>query len=59
MRDFRKVYDLRSSAVHSGSVEDTKTARDLLSRTQEGCRWAIINIISRGKFPDWDKLVLG
>ena len=59
MRDFRDVYDLRSSAVHSGSVEDTKTTRSLLSRTQELCRWATIGIISGGKFPDWNKLVLG
>ena len=59
MRDFRKVYDLRSRAVHSGSVEDTKTARDVLSRAQECCRWAIINIIFRGRFPDWNKMVLG
>ena len=59
MRDFRDVYDLRSSAVHSGSVEDTKTTRGLLSRTQEFCRWAIINIIDGGRFPDWNKLVLG
>ena len=59
MRDFREVYDLRSSAVHSGSVEDTKTARGVLSRAQEFCRWAIIDIISRGRFPDWNKLVLG
>ena len=57
--DFRKVYDLRSSAVHSGSVEDTKTTRDVLSRAQEYCRWAIINIISGRRFPDWNKLVLG
>ena len=59
MRDFRKVYDLRSSAVHSGSVEDTKTARGVLSRTQECCRWAIVDIISRKRFPDWNELVLG
>ncbi len=55
MSDFRKVYDLKSSAVHSGSVEDTKTARDVLSRAQEFCRWAIINIISHRRFPDWNK----
>ena len=59
MRDFREVYDLRSRAVHTGSVEDTKTARGVLSRVQEYCRWAIIDIISRGTFPDWNKLVLG
>ena len=59
VRDFREVYDLRSRAVHTGSVEDTKTARGVLSRAQEYCRWAIINIISRGRFPDWNKLVLG
>ena len=59
MRDFREVYDLRSRAVHTGSVEDTKTVRDVLSRAQEFCRWAIINMISRGRFPDWNDLVLG
>ena len=59
MRDFKEVYDLRSKAVHTGSVEDTETARAVLSRTQEYCRWAIINIVSGGRFPDWNKLVLG
>ena len=59
MREFKKVYDLRSKEVHTGSVDDTKTARSVLSRTQEYCRWAVINIISRGRFPDWEKLVLG
>ena len=58
MRDFRKVYGLRSSAVHSGSVEDTKATRDVLSRAQEFCRWAIVDIISRKRFPDWNELVL-
>ena len=59
MREFRKVYDLRSSAVHSGSVEDTKTTRDVLSQAQAFCRWAIVDIISRKRFPDWNELVLG
>ena len=59
MRDFRKFYNSRSSAVHSGSVKDTKTTRDVLSRAQEFCRWAIVDIISRKRFPDWNELVLG
>ena len=59
MRDFKKVYDLRSDAVHTGTVKDTQEVRGFLVRVQEYCRLAIINIISEGKFPDWSKLVLG
>lgn len=59
MRDFRKVYDLRSKAVHTGSVENTDQVRAVLMRAQEYCRWAIVSIISEGRFPDWNKLVLG
>ena len=59
MRDFKKVYDLRSKAVHTGSVEDTEAVRSVLTRSQEYCRWAIIKIISDGRFPNWNRLVLG
>ena len=58
MREFRAIYDLRSRAVHTGSVDDTQTTRETLARAQEFCRRAIIKFITDGEFPDWDRLVV-
>ena len=58
MREFRAIYDLRSRAVHTGSVDDTQTTRETLAGAQECCRRAIIKFITDGEFPDWDRLVV-
>ena len=58
LREFRTIYDLRSKAVHTGSIDDTQDTRDSLARTQEHCRQAIIKFIEDGVFPDWDRLVV-
>ena len=58
LREFRTIYDLRSKAVHTGSIDDTQDKRDSLARTQEHCRQAIIKFIGDGVFPDWDRLVV-
>ncbi len=58
MREFRAIYDLRSKAVHTGSVDDTQTTRETLAKAQECCRRAIIKFITDGEFPDWDRLVV-
>lgn len=58
LREFRTIYDLRSRAVHTGSIVDTQATRDSLARAQEHCRQAIIKFIRDGVFPDWDRLVV-
>lgn len=60
-KQLKDAYNLRSRAVHEGILPQKhkadstgliKTARDL-------CRRTIIKIIREGRFPDWEKLVLG
>ena len=56
--EFRAIYRLRSTAVHTGSIDDTLATRDRLATAQEHCRQAIIKLIKDGVFPDWDRLVV-
>lgn len=58
LSELRAIYDLRSRAVHTGSIDDTQATRDSLATAQEHCRQAIIHLISGGVFPDWDRLVV-
>ena len=58
LREIRTVYDLRSKAAHTGSIDDTQASRDSLAKAQEHCRLAIIKLIRDGKFPDWNRLVV-
>ncbi len=58
LRDFKGIYDSRSQAVHAGAIK-RRDAQELARRAQELCRDSIVKIISDGKFPNWDKLVLG
>ena len=67
MKDFRKVYDWRSRAVHSGNLEAKKdkaasdpTKRDeFIKHAQELCSESIEKIIGEGNVPDWNAIVLG
>ena len=67
MKDFRKVYDWRSRAVHSGNLEAKKdkaasdpTKRDeFIKHAQELCSESIKKIIGEGNVPDWNAIVLG
>ena len=63
---FKKIYDLRSNAVHQGRLDRTVTIRDQTSKTsgfvkeaQELRRKAICKVIRSAKRPDWNELVLG
>ena len=67
MKDFRKIYEWRSRAVHSGNLEikkdkvasDPKKRDEFISHAQELCSQAIKAIIREGSMPDWDAIVLG
>ena len=59
IRDFRKIYDLRSSAVHTGDISSKAATREFTQRAQDLCLQSIIKIIKNGQFPDWNQLVLG
>lgn len=58
LHDFKKIYGLRSKAVHAGRVDDGSDTGGMLAIAQEQCRRAIIKIIMDGGFPDWEKLVV-
>lgn len=56
-RDMRELYNARSTAVHSGKLSaksrlDIESADRLVSR-------ALLAILGRGSFPDWNTLTLG
>jgi hypothetical protein len=66
MSIFKSLYNLRSDAVHTGSVDSKVKVQGRRVETKyflnEGidlCGQVIRKIISDQKFPDWDKLVLG
>ena len=67
MKEFRTIYDWRSRAVHTGSLESKRDqvasnpqSRDkFIRRAQELCSESIKAIIKQGHLPYWDALVLG
>lgn len=59
MREFRKIYDLRSSAVHTGDIASDESTPEFTQRAQDLCRQSIVKVIDQGQFPDWNRLVLG
>jgi hypothetical protein len=54
-----KLYDLRSTAVHSGSVALTEPNREMIKRGTEVCRLLIRKTIDAEARIDWNALVLG
>lgn len=68
MDEFKAIYDLRSQAVHSGTLPDKVQIRkgeervatsEFIPKVQDLCRASIIKILEEGKFPDWNNLILG
>lgn len=67
MKDFTKIYQWRSRAVHAGNLDSKKdkVASDpakrkaFISRAQELCSQSIREIIKQGQPPHWNSLVLG
>ncbi len=65
---FKKFYNYRSNAVHTGRIASAKKTRDaneskkirsLLNDADKLCVASIIKVINDGGFPDWETLVLG
>ena len=63
---FKQIYNCRSKAVHAGHVDTTvKFGEEKISRSkfithaQDLCLRSITKILDKGKFTDWDSLILG
>ena len=67
LRSFKKIYDWRSRAVHTGKLDsksdkamsDPEKRDEFISHAQELCSESIKTIIKEGSMPDWDAIVLG
>lgn len=55
----RKMYDLRSRAVHSGMVEQSQQHRETINQGAALCKQLIRKIIDADCRVDWNALVLG
>lgn len=59
---FKKIYECRSIAVHTGKLELNKgqeKTSELLKKADDLCVKSIIKITESGDFPKWDKIILG
>ena len=56
--DFKKIYDRRSNAVHTGNLKQTERSPEFMAKAQELCLKSILNVIQDGEFPNWDQLVM-
>ena len=57
--DFKKIYDRRSKAVHTGNLTQNEQVPEFMAKAQKLCLKAIVKIIEDGEFPNWDQLVMG
>jgi hypothetical protein len=55
----KKLYDLRSRAVHSGFVERNANTQNTISRATEICRGLIQKLIALKCNIDWQRVVVG
>jgi len=62
MATLDELYDCRSAAIHSGKLDGIKTHKPKDELLKEGyclVAQAIESILRKGRFPDWNDLVLG
>jgi hypothetical protein len=62
MATLNDLYECRSGAIHSGTLEGIKTSKPKDELLKEGyglVAQAIESIVHRGRFPNWNELVLG
>ena len=59
MEDMRKIYALRSKAVHSGVLPGDSSTQELRNRAEQLCLDSITKVITSGEFPNWSQTVLG
>ena len=55
----RKLYDLRSGAVHSGSLQTSGDPQKILTEGSTMCSTLIRKLIDLKAWPDWETLVFG
>lgn len=62
MKEFQKIYDRRSTIVHTGKLPNMTNApnevKQFIARAQDLCRDSIMRVLEKEKFPDWNNLVL-
>ncbi len=57
----RDVYNLRSAAVHSGTLSarvSDREADEILRKGLSVCAKLLAAVIDRGSMPEWDRLIL-
>ena len=60
MKDFKKIYDWCSTAVHTGKLpKKAKNRSEFIEEAQNLCQDSILKILEDGEFPDWNNLILG
>ena len=70
MKQFKAIYDWRSTVVHTGKLPKKgsgkkkksytqEEVRDFIHSAQDLCRDSIIKILEDREFPDWNNLILG
>ena len=70
MKEFKAIYDWRSTVVHTGKLPKKgsgkkkksytqEEVREFITRAQDLCRDSMMKILEDGKFPDWNNLILG
>ena len=67
MKEFKAIYDWRSTVVHTGKLPNKKKktpftpeeVEAFITNAQNLCRDSIMKILEEGKFPDWNDLILG
>ena len=65
-KEFRQIYDIRSEAVHEGTVPEQVRVEgqdlrmiEFLERSQELFQRSLLRVIENGRLPDWDSIELG
>ena len=66
MNEFRQIYDIRSTAVHEGTVPEQVNVKgqnvrisEFVDRSQELFKRSLLKVIENGRLPDWDSIELG
>ena len=63
---FRDIYNSRSNAVHNGQLGrtvkfggDNISASEFIKEVQDLCHQSTMKVLEKGKFPDWNGLIIG
>ena len=61
MKEFKAIYDWRSTVVHTGKLPSKamNVTQEFITNAQNFCWESILRVLEDGKFPDWNDLILG